>query len=952
MSNRLPTGGRVDRSAPLRFTFDGVEYTGLRGDTLASALLANGVLTVGPSLYRERPRGIVTAGVDDPHALVQLERPHSEPMQLATTVELCDGLAAISLQGRGRLDEAPDEARYDKSYLHSDVLVVGGGPAGLAAALTAGRSGARVVLVDDQPELGGALLGGGREAIDGRPALTWVAEVRAELDAQPETRVLTRATAIGYHDQNYVLVAERRPDLPGGGGRLWHFRARQVVLATGAHERPLVFAGNDRPGVMSAAAVRSYLNRHAVLPGRRAVVFTTGDSAYATALELAAAGAAVPALVDTRPEPPAALVEAAGAAGIEVLTGSVVVGTEGEARLTGVRISALADDGSELTGPVRELACDLLAVCGGWSPAVHLWSMSRGTVRYDEQLAAFVPDSAAQAVRAVGSGRGRHDLAGCLSEGLTAGAEAATAAGFPVTAPVVPSCSGDEQPAPPRPVWLVPGEEGDPSTWRDHFVDAQRDATVADVHRAIRAGMRSVEHIKRYTTIGTAHDQGKSCGVAAIGVIAQLLGARSPGDVGTTTYRGPYVPVSFALLAGRERGPLFDPVRTTPVHPWHVRRGAVFENVGQWQRPHYYPRPGEDMDTAVWRECRAAREGVAMMDASTLGKIDVVGPDAGVFLDRLYTNGFAKLPVGSARYGVMCRADGMVFDDGVTVRLAPEHYYLTTTTGNAAAVLDWMEEWLQTEWPELRVRCTSVTEQWTTVAVVGPRSREVLAALAPGLDVSNEAFPFMTVRHTELANGVPARICRISFSGELAYEINVASWYGLAVWEAVLAYGAHAGITPYGTETMHVLRAEKGYPIVGQDTDGTVTPQDLGMAWIVARHKDFVGKRSFDRPDTSRADRKHLVGLLPVDRSELLPEGAQLVAPGADLAAVPVDPLGHVTSSYRSAALGRTFALALVRGGRDRIGDTVLAPLADGRTITATITEPVLFDPKGTRRDG
>ncbi|WP_042372468.1 2Fe-2S iron-sulfur cluster-binding protein [Streptacidiphilus neutrinimicus] len=948
--NRLAAGGRVDRSAPLRFTFDGVEYTGLRGDTLASALLANGVLAVGPSLYRERPRGIVTAGVDDPHALVQLERPCSDPMQLATTVELSDGLAATGLQGRGRLDDAPDETRYDKTYLHTDVLVVGAGPAGLAAALAAGRSGARVVLVDDQPEPGGALLSG-RERIDGRPALAWVAEARAELEAQPETRLLTRATAIGHHDQNYVLVAERRPDRPGGGGRLWHFRARQVVLATGAHERPLVFAGNDRPGVMSAAAVRSYLNRYAVLTGRRAVVFTTGDSAYATALELAAAGAEVPALVDTRPEPPAALVKAARAAGIEVLAGAAVVGTEGGARLTGVRISALTAE-EQLTGPVREVACDLLAVSGGWSPAVHLWSMARGTVRYDATLAAFVPDRAAQEVRACGSGRGRHDLAGCLTEGFTAGAEAATAAGFPFAAPIAPPCEGDTPPAPPRPVWLVPGEEGDPSTWRDHFVDAQRDATVADVHRAVRAGMRSVEHIKRYTTIGTAHDQGKSCGVAAIGVIARLLGARSPGEVGTTTFRGPYVPVSFALLAGRERGPLFDPVRTTAVHPWHVRRGAVFENVGQWHRPRYYPRPGEDMDAAVLRECRAAREAVAVMDASTLGKIDVIGPDAAVFLDRLYTNGFAKLPVGSARYGVMCRADGMVFDDGVTVRLAPDHYYLTTTTGNAAAVLDWMEEWLQTEWPELRVRCTSVTEQWSTAAVVGPRSREVVAALAPGLDVSNDAFPFMTVRDAVLANGVPARICRISFSGELAYEINVSSWYGLAVWEAVLAYGAHAGITPYGTETMHVLRAEKGYPIVGQDTDGTVTPQDLGMTWVVARHKDFVGKRSFARADTSRADRRHLVGLLPVDGGELLPEGAQLVAPGADLTAVPVDSLGHVTSSYRSAALDRTFALALVRGGRDRIGETVLAPLPDGRTVAATVTEPVLFDPKGGRRDG
>ncbi|MEY9936624.1 2Fe-2S iron-sulfur cluster-binding protein [Streptacidiphilus sp. MAP5-3] len=967
MTHRLPEGGRIDRSAPLRFTYDGAEYEGFRGDTLASGLLANGVLAVGRSLYRDRPRGIVSAGVDEPHALVQVEGSCSEPMLLATTVELYDGLTARSLQGRGRLDEASDEAVHDKMYRHADVVVVGAGPAGLAAALAAGRSGARVVLVDDQPELGGALLVG-HEEIDGRPALEWVASVRAELAGQPETLVLTRSTAIGYYDHNYLLVAERRTDhlgprpVPGiSRQRLWHLRARQVVLATGAQQRPLVFAGNDRPGVLSAAAVRTYVNRYAVLPGRRAVLFTTDDQAYATALDLVGAGAQVAALVDTRSQPPAALVEACRDAGIEVVPGSAVVATVGEDRITGVRISALTDD-DQLTGAVREVACDLLAVSGGWSPAVHLWSQSRGTVRYDDELAAFVPDRAAQEVQAVGAGRGTYDLAGCLREGFAAGAEAASRAGFAAEAPAevvgVPSCVGDGTPTRPRPVWLVPGEHGGPGDWHDHFVDSQRDATVADVERAVRAGMRSVEHIKRYTTIGTAHDQGKSCGVAAIGVIARLLGASSPGEVGTTTFRGPYIPVSFALLAGRERGPLFDPVRTTPIHPWHVRHGAVFENVGQWKRPRHYPRPGEaghsgeDMDAAVRRECRAAREGVAMMDASTLGKIDVIGPDAGLLLDRLYTNGFAKLPVGSARYGVMCRPDGMVFDDGVTVRLAADHYYLTTTTGNAAPVLDWLEEWLQTEWPDLRVRCTSVTEQWATVAVVGPRSREVVAALAPELDVSNDAFPFMTVRHTTLADGVEARICRISFSGELAYEINVAGWYGLAVWEAVLAYGAHAGITPYGTETMHVLRAEKGYPIVGQDTDGTVTPPDLGMEWIVARHKHFVGKRSFRRADTARSDRRQLVGLLAVDRQELLPEGSQLVEVDADLTVVPVESLGHVTSSYRSAALGRTFALALVRGGRERIGETVLAPLPDGRTLAATITDPVLYDPKGARRDG
>jgi sarcosine oxidase subunit alpha len=595
---------------------------------------------------------------------------------------------------------------------------------------------------------------------------------------------------------------------------------------------------------------------------------------------------------------------------------------------------------------VREIACDLLAVSGGWNPAVHLFSHARGQLRFDPALGAFVPAERLPGYTVTGAAAGLGSLGACLGDGARAGAEAAARRGFAAEAPALPACD-EPSPAAPRTLWLVPAED-DAQPHSTHYVDLQRDATVADICRAVGAGMRSVEHIKRYTTIGTAHDQGKTSGVLATGVIANVLGA-DVADLGTTTYRPPYTPVSFAALAGRERGRLHDPVRVTAIHPWHVANGARFEDVGQWKRPWFFPLPGEEIEDAVARECRAAREGVAMMDASTLGKIDVHGPDAAEFLDRIYTNLMSSLKVGSIRYGVICGLDGMVFDDGIAIRLAEDRYLVTTTTGNAAAVLDWFEDWLQTQWPELRVHCTSVTEQWATIAMPGPRSRAVLARVAPDLDVGNDAFGFMTWRDTTVA-GVPARVCRISFSGELAYEINVSPRDGIAVWEALMAAGEDEGITPYGTETMHVLRAEKGYPIIGQDTDGTVTPQDLGMDWVVSKKKaDFIGKRSHDRPDTRRPDRKHFVGLLPVDPTDLLPEGAQLVEPGDT--AIPARMLGHVTSSYRSAALGRTFGLALIAGGRDRIGRTLHAPLAD-RTVAVEVTEPVLYDKEGSRRDG
>lgn len=975
---RLPSGGRVDRDQVLTFTIDGVQHTGFRGDTLASAMVAGGALAVAPSIYRRRPRGILTADVTEPNALVQVDE-----VLPATVVELVDGLQARTLSGIGRLEPESDGATYDKKFVHVDVLVVGAGPAGLAATLAASAGGARVLLVDDQPEPGGDLLAE-TQTLAGVPPVEWVAIVRAELENRPEVRILSRSSVFGYYDQNYLMVLERRTDhlegpaTPGiSRQRVWHVRARRVILATGARERPLVFENNDRPGIMLASAVRTYLNRYAAVPGNRAVVATTDDSAYQVTLDLLAAGVPVAAVIDSRSQPPADLVSQVGEAGVEVVAGAVVCGTTGgvgDERLTSVQVRELAEGSSlsVLGTSERSFEADLLAVCGGWSPDVHLFSQSRGTLRWDDDEAGFVPDVAAQAVRCAGSANGLTDLSGCLAEGAAAGIEAAQLVGRPAPEPVLVLPEPDRRrPAgarvAPRPIWLTPPRSGLPIDWTEHFVDLHRDATVADVWRATQAGMRSLEHIKRYTTIGTGHDQGATSGVNAAGVVAVALagnssvgqgGSGSPGDLGTTTFRAPSIPVSFAALAGRDVGRLHDPARVTPVHPWHVANGALFEDVGHWKRPWYFPQPGESLKTAVLRECRAARTGVAVMDASTLGKIEVVGSDAGEFLNRIYTNAFAGLAVGSARYGLMCTADGMVFDDGVTMRLASNRFYMTTTTGGAAKVLDWLEEWHQTEWPQLDVAFTSVTEQWTTIAVVGPRSREVIARLAPSIDVTNEAFPFMTFRECELAGtveGVPARIARISFSGELAYEINVAGWYGLAVWEAVMAAGSDLDITPYGTETMHVLRAEKGFPIVGQDTDGTVTPYDLGMAWIVSKKKDFVGKRSLRRSDSVRPDRKHLVGLLPVDPTELLPEGAQLVAEGVNLdpltLPVPVPMLGHVTSSYHSSALERTFALALIKGGRDRIGETVLAPLGD-RTIAATITSPVFYDQEGARRDG
>ncbi|MBM6591777.1 2Fe-2S iron-sulfur cluster-binding protein [Brevibacterium sp. RIT 803] len=983
-NTRLENANGIDRTRPIRFSVDGRQYSGFAGDTIASALIAAGRIDCGNSTYLGRARGILGAGIEESNALVRVKGripgDVSESMLPATRVPITEGLEADYLSGLGILDPGQDELVYEHKHVHTDVLVIGAGPAGLAAAREAGKSGARTLLLDDRSAPGGSLLSSSAVSVDGMPAAEWIESTVASFAEAEELTYRANTTVFGSYDSNYFVALEDRtlelvenggagargsdnakgasaasggPSRPGTRQRVWHIRAQQVVLATGAHERPIVFANNDRPGIMLASAVRTYLNRYGVAAGRSVAIAATNDSAYELLADLHTAGIEVPAIIDSRTTASAMAEYVARETGTRLILASAVSDTAGDGpagRISAITVSGLDEDGVA-TGDTEVIDVDLLAVAGGFSPVIHLHGQRKGSIEWRADIAAFVPTAPVRDQFTVGAINGDYSLDAALRQGAEAGNAAAEHTGFPAVIDLPTSASVPYADA--RPLWLVTSAGADHTELTTHFIDFQRDQSVADVQRAMNAGMRSVEHIKRYTSISTANDQGKTSAVNAIGAIAQVLGESDLGSVGHTTFRAPFAPVPFAALAGRRKGELFDPARVTSIHPWHIAHGAEFEDVGQWKRPWYYPADGEDMDAAVLRECKAVRESVGFQDASTLGKIEIRGTDAGTFLGQIYTNGFAKLKVGKGRYGLMCKPDGMVFDDGVTLRVAEDRYYMTTTTGGAATVLEWLEEWHQTEWPELDVVFTSVTEEWSTVAVAGPKSREVIATLAPHLDVSNEAFEFMGFRETTLANGIPARICRISFSGELAFEINVENFYGLTVWEAVAEAGAEFGITPYGTETMHVLRAEKGFIIVGQDTDGTVTPQDAGMDWIVSKLKDFIGKRSYSRVDTSREDRKHLVGVLPVDGTTRLAEGAQLITSGTPVTpeAGPVPMIGHVTSSYISPSMDRPFGLALVENGRNRMGEIAQSPVG-GELVDVEITSPVFYDPEGNRRDG
>jgi sarcosine oxidase subunit alpha len=960
-------GSAVDRSRHLSFQFDGRAYQGLQGDTLASALLANGVHLIGRSFKYHRPRGVMGAGAEDPNALVTVRRDAARvtPNLNAAQVELYAGLVAESQNrwpslrfdvgrindylgrfipsgfyyktfmwprrawhsfyepriraaaGLGRAPTEPDPDHYAQRFAHCEVLVVGAGPAGLAAALGAARTGVRVMLCDEQAELGGSILAGGSGNIDGRDAADWLRATLAQLRAMANVTLLARTTAFGYMPHNMVALAERvtdhldapAPHLPRE--RLWQVRAGEVILAAGAIERPLVFPGNDLPGIMLAGAARSYLNRYGVLPGARVAILTAHDEAYRTALDLKAAGVNIVALADLRRELTGALPQAARQAGLAIRTGATAIGTRGNQRVTALGLAAAQADGSA-RGAVEWIGCDAVLMSGGYTPSVHLFSQSRGKLRWDESLQVFVPGAAAENCRCIGACTGES-----VGETSTGG-------------------------------WLgsLPQPEG-PARGKS-FVDWQNDVTAADLRLAVREGFRSIEHIKRYTTTGMATDQGKTSNLNALAIAAQQLGRTIP-QVGLTTFRMPYHPVSFGTLAGYARGDLFDPVRRTPIHEWAAQRGAVFEPVSLWQRARYFPERGEDLHRAVARECLNVRRACGLFDASTLGKIEVVGPDAVEFMNRMYVNNWNTLAVGRCRYGILLRDDGFVYDDGVVARTAADRFHVTTTTGGAPRVLAMMEDYLQTEWPQLKVWLTSTTEQWAVIAVQGPKARAVLEPLVGQLDLSAAALPHMSVARG-LICGVPALVFRVSFTGELGYEVNVPADYGLEVWRAVWQAGQAHGICAYGTEAMHVLRAEKGYVIVGQDTDGTVTADDAGLGWAVGRNKtDFVGMGSMKKPALTDPNRKQLVGLLTADPNVVLEEGCQITAAAGQRP--PMKVIGHVTSSYYSAVLGRSIALAPVSAGRSRMGQTLYVPTRQGESAV-TVTSPVFYDPKGERLNG
>ena len=993
---RVKTSKFIDETTRVSFKFNSKNYYGYKGDTLASALIANGIHLVGRSFKYHRPRGIMTAGSEEPNAIVQLNNNSalSEPNVRATEVEIYDGLEASSQNcwpsvnfdigginnflspllpagfyyktfmwpasfwekyeyfirksaGLGKSPAAPDPDIYDHKYIHCDVLVIGGGISGIMAAKTAAQNGLNTLLVEEKPNLGGTTIYQNSEQhkINNQTSSIWLEKEIANLESLDNLEIKTRTSVAAFHGYNFLLARENLTDhLPIKDRtnkvrqRLLKIRAKKVITATGSLERPLVFNNNDRPGILLSSAIKKYIDFYGVSCGEDNVLFTNNDSAYETALSLFKKGIRVKAIVDIREQPSSKIIEEVESNGIEVYKEYTVVNTEGYKKINKISIMQLSKDGQSVIGSKIDLDCDCLGLSGGWTPAVHLFTQSGGKLRFRDEDQVFIPNHYPSKQISIGSCNGDFELDEILNlvpTQLKNFLEIEKTEYENLSIEISKNLSK-------RNIWLLPSDKVLGKT--KPFVDYQNDATAKDIKLALREGFRSIEHVKRYTTTGMGTDQGKLGNMHALGIIAETAGVKM-GELGTTTFRPPYTPLSFGTIVGRNVGEYFDIFRKTPIHEWHVKNNAEFENVGQWKRAWYYPKTTEDMHQAVQRESKAARESAGILDASTLGKIDIQGTDASEFLNRVYTNAWSKLGIGKCRYGLMLHEDGMVYDDGVTTRLDENHYIMTTTTGGAANVMSKLEDYLQTEWPELDVYLTSVTDHFATISVCGPNSKKIVSKVIPDLDLSDENFPHMSFKNAKI-DKVKCRVMRISFTGEHSYEINIQASFGKSVWEKCMEAGKEFNITPYGTETMHLLRAEKGFIIVGQDTDATMTPIDLQMDWIVSKKKyDFIGKRSLYRSDTIREDRKQLVGLLTDDPKIVLEEGAQIVE---DTNQKPIEMLGHVTSSYYSPNLNKSIALAVVRGGKTMMGKKLFIPM-ENKTISVTVADPVFLDKENKR---
>ena len=993
---RVKTSKFVDETYKISFKFNGKTYFGYKGDTLASALLANDVHLVGRSFKYHRPRGIMTAGSEEPNAIVQLHKntPRTEPNVRATEVEIYEGLEASSQNcwpsvnfdmgginnllspilpagfyyktfmwpanfwekyeyfirksaGLGKSPSDPDPDIYEHKYIHCDVLVIGAGISGIMAAKTAAKNGYKTLLVEESFYLGGSTIYKNSDffKINNQISNSWLEKEINEIKKIKNLEIKTRTSLAAFHNYNFLLARENLTDhLPLSQRenkvrhRLLKIRAKKVITATGSLERPLIFDNNDRPGIFLSSAMEKYSNLFGVACGERVILFTNNDSAYETAISLIQKGIHIEAIIDNREDVDSKLIKETEKNNIKIYKGYTIVNTYGYKRINKVSIMQLSKDGQKVVGSKISISCDCLGMSGGWTPAVHLFTQSGGKLKFRDEDQVFIPSIYPPNQISIGSSNGDFTLDAILTNLSKILKDFLKIDKTNYENIEVQSYFNKSK----RNIWLLPSDKVIGKT--KPFVDYQNDATAKDIKLALREGFRSIEHVKRYTTTGMGTDQGKLGNMHALGIVSETAGSKM-GELGTTTFRPPYTPLTFGTIVGRNVGEYFDVFRKTPIHGWHVENKAEFENVGQWKRAWYYPKNNESMQEAVQRESKAARDSAGILDASTLGKIDIQGTDTSEFLNRVYTNAWSKLAIGKCRYGLMLNEDGMVYDDGVTTRLDENHYIMTTTTGGAATVLGKLEDYLQTEWPELDVYLTSVTDHYATVSVCGPNSKKILSKVIPDLDLSEKNFPHMSFKNTKIGK-IKCRVMRISFTGELSYEINIQSNYGKSVWEKCMEAGKNYNITPYGTETMHLLRAEKGFIITGQDTDATMTPIDLQMDWIVSKKKyDFIGKRSLYRTDTMREDRKQLIGLITENPNEVLEEGSQIVE---DMNKSPIEMLGHVTSSYYSPNLKKSIALGVIKGGKNMIGQQLIIPM-ENKQINVTVTDPVFFDKENKR---